>query len=100
MNVEGRIEGRTVVALPSMVNTTGLVIVVSGVYVRDVEPKKPIDCSGDEVIEGGNEDVEGVAELVGLLSPEFVDGGIEDVWDGGCEVEGGGVVGSVLVTEN
>ena len=27
-----------------------------------------------------------------------MDGGVEDVWDGGCEVEGGGVeVGSVLV---
>ena len=85
-------------ALPSTVKTMGLVIVVSGLYVRDVEFKKPIDCGGDEVIEGGGEDVEGVIELVGLLSREVVDGGVEDVWDGGCEVEGGGVeVGSVLV---
>lgn len=65
-------------ALPSTVNTTGLVIVVSGVYVRDVEFKKPNDCGGDEVIEGGGEDVEGVIELVGLLSREVVDEGVED----------------------
>lgn len=85
-------------ALPSTVNTTGLVIVVCGLYVRDVEFKKPNDCGGDEVIEGGGEDVEGFIELVGLLSREVVDGGVEDVPDGGCEVEGGGVeVGSVFV---
>lgn len=52
---------------------------VSGLYVRDVEFKKPIDCDGDGVIEGEGEDVEGVIELVGLLSREVVDGGVEDV---------------------
>jgi hypothetical protein len=38
-----------------MVNTTALVIVVSGLYVRDVEPKNPSDGDGGGVIEDPGE---------------------------------------------
>ena len=51
-------------ALPSTVKTMGHVIAVSGLYVRDVEFKKPIDCGGDEVIEGGGGDVGTSRELL------------------------------------
>jgi len=87
------------VRLPSMVNTTGLVIVVSGLYLRDVEPKNPNDCD-DGVNEGPSEDVEEGTELVELPPWEVVEGGVvEGVWDGGPEVEGGMVEAgsSVLV---
>jgi hypothetical protein len=47
-----------VVGLPLTVNTTGLVIVVSGLYVRDEEFRNPNDCDGDGVIEGSGEVVE------------------------------------------
>lgn len=87
-----------------MVNTTGLVIVVSGLYVRDVEPRNPNDCDGDGVIEEPSEGDEGGTELVELLCWEVVEGGVvegvtEGVWDEGLEVEEGvgGVDSSVLV---
>lgn len=80
--------------LPLIVNTTGLVIVVSGLYVRDDEPRNPYDCVGGGVVEGVGEDVKEGTELVELLSWEVVEG----VWDV-PEVEGGvvGVNWSVLV---
>lgn len=84
-------------ALPSTVNTTGLVIVVSGLYGRDEEFKYPNDCGGGEVIGGVGENVgvEGVIELAGLLSWEVVEGGVEE----GVGVDGDvvGVNWSVLV---
>ena len=40
---------------PSMVRTTGLVIVVSGLNVRDVELGVSDDCDGVGVIEGEGE---------------------------------------------
>lgn len=84
-----------------MVNTTGLVIVVSGLYGRDVEFRNPNDCSGDGVIEGPCEGVEEEGtELVELLSWGVVEGGVvEVVWDGSTEVEGDivGVGWSVFV---
>jgi hypothetical protein len=84
-----------------MVNTTGLVIVVSGIYERVVEFRNPNDCDGGGgVIEGSSEDVEGGTELTELLSWEVVEEGgvVEGVWDEGSEVEGGdvGVGSSVL----
>ena len=52
----------TVVRRPSMVKTTGLVIVVSGVNVRDEELKDLDDSDGVGVIDGSCEDVEGLCE--------------------------------------
>lgn len=73
-----------------MVKTTGLVIVVSGLNVRDVELESP-DVSDDVgVIDGACEDVEGRSELDELLSREVVEGGVVD---GDSEVEGGCVEG-------
>ena len=84
-----------------MVNTTGLVIVVSGLYGRDVEFKNPKVCDGDGdgVIEGPREDVEGGTELVELLSWKVEEEGVvEGDRDGGSEVEEGIVeVGSSVL---
>lgn len=86
--------------LPLIVNTTGLVMVVSGLYVRDEEFKNPNDCDGGGVTEGIGEDVEGGTEIVEPLAREVVEGEVvEGVWDGDSDVEEG-VVGldpSVLV---
>jgi hypothetical protein len=75
-------------------------MVVSGVYVRDVEFKNPNDCDGGGVTEGAGEDVEGGTEMVELLAREVVVGEVvEGIWDEDSDVEEG-VVGldpSVLV---
>jgi len=77
----------------------GLVIVVSGLNVRDVELGSPDVSDGVGVIEGSGKDVEGDSEGSELLSPEVVDGGAVDggsVLEGGCSrvvVLGGSLVG-------
>ena len=76
---------------PSMVKTTGLVIVVSGLKVRDEELKSVSDGVG--VIEG-SEDIEESCELVEEVWRDVVE---EDVMDEGDEVEVGVEVGSVDV---
>ena len=53
--------------LPLIVNTTGLLIVVSGVNVGDVELKCPNECDDVGVIEGLGDGVEKGTELVELL---------------------------------
>lgn len=79
---------------PSIVITTGLVIVVSGLNVRDVESKSPDVSEGVGVIDDIGEDVEDISELGELLSVVVV--GV-DVVDGGSEVEGGTVEDSSRV---
>jgi hypothetical protein len=79
---------------PSIVKTTGLVIVVSGLNVRDVELKNPNVVDGGGVTEDPGEEVEGGSELVEVLSREVVEGGVVD---GGSEVEGGVVEGGSSV---
>jgi len=59
-----------------LVKTTALVIVVSGLYVRDEVPKNPNDCDGDGVTEGPGDGVEGGTELLELLWLEVVEGGV------------------------
>jgi hypothetical protein len=81
------------------VRTTALVIVVSGLKVRDVELRDPDVFDGGEVIDDTDEDVERGCELDEVLQGEVVEGGVvEDVVegnvvDGGNEVEGGSVEG-------
>ena len=91
----------TVVRTPLMVNTTALVIVVPGLYGRDVEFKNPNEGDGEEVTGGPSGGVEEGAESVELLLWELVeDGGVAGgVWGEGSGVEGGivGVGSSVLV---
>ena len=88
---------------PSTVKTTGLVIVVSGLYVRDEEFKNPNVSDGSGVIEGKGEDVEGGSELDEVLWREVVEGGVVDEVsevEGGCEDDGDSevdVVGGSLV---
>lgn len=53
---------------PSMVITTGLAVVVSGVNVREEELKEPDDSDGVGVTDSSSEDVEGSCELDELLS--------------------------------
>lgn len=57
----------TVVRVPSMVNTMGLVMVVPGLYGRDVEFKNPNEGDGGGVIEDSNEEVEEGTEFIELL---------------------------------
>ena len=77
-----------------MVKTTGLVIVVSGLNVRDEELMNSSVSDGVGVIDGSREDVEGSSELDELLSREIVEG---SVVSGGSEVEGGCVEGDSFV---
>lgn len=79
---------------PSIVRTTGLVIVVSGLNVRDKESEDPTVSDGVGVIDGLWEDVEGSCELDELLSRETVE---RVIVAGGAEVEGGCVEGGSLV---
>ena len=69
---------------PSMVRTMALLIVVSGVNVRDVELEGTDESDGVGVSEGSCEDVWGGSELDEVLSREVVE---EGVVDGGSEVE-------------
>lgn len=71
---------------PLIVNTTGLVIVVSGLNVREEEPKDVGVSEGVGVVDGSSEDIEGLDEL---LSRVVVEG---SVVVGGCEVVEGGCV--------
>lgn len=66
-----------------MVKTTGLLIVVPVLNVRDVEVENADVSDEVRVIDGGSEDVEGRSELDELFSREVVE---EDVVDGGSEV--------------
>ena len=50
-----------------MVNTMGLVMVVPGLYGRDVEFKNPNEGDGGGVIEDSNEEVEEGTEFIELL---------------------------------
>jgi len=78
---------------PSMVRTTGLVIVVSGLKVREELGGDVSDGVG--VNEDAESDIEESSELDEELVREVVE---EDVVDEGTEVEVGGVdVGGVVV---
>lgn len=60
--------GHTVVRCPSIVKTTGLVIVVSGLNVRDKELKDVGVSDGVGIVDGSSEDLEDGCELDELLS--------------------------------
>jgi hypothetical protein len=82
---------------PSMVKTTGLVIVVPGLNVRDEERRNSDVSDGVGVIDDSREDVEGRSELGELLSREVVEG---SELEGGCvESDSSVVLGGSLVGE-
>jgi hypothetical protein len=77
-----------------MVRTTGLVIVICGLNVGDVEPENPDDSDGVGVIEESDEGVEESSGLNEVLRREVVEVDVVEVVG---EVEGGSVEGGLLV---